>query len=857
MNPERWQQIKDILESVLEQPLQKRPEYLDKLCGADYELLSEVKSLLAFENSKEAEIFENNRLISIFSKEAPENSGGFIGKQIGKYRIERELGAGGMGVVFYATRADGDFEQKVAVKFLRHFSSASAFQRFLLERKILARLHHRFIAQLIDGGTTAEGTPYLVMEYVKGTPITRYADEQKLSLEEQLALFGKVCSAVSFAHQNSIVHRDLKPDNILITDEGIPKLLDFGIAKLLSESEVKATVTEQQAFTPEYASPEQIKGEAITAASDVYVLGIILYELLSGKRPFQFADTANHKEIRHVVNHSEPPKLSDTSNQFKIQKQNPKLFKGDLDNIVLKALKREPERRYESVEQLAEDLRRYSSGLPVKARPDTFFYRASKFINRQRWAIFAAGLVISILLSGIITTFQQWRRTERERLRAEQRAESLRNISKSLIFDVHDAIRNLPGNLPARKILLDRAVEQIQLLAQDAEDNPDLQDELAQAYFNVGEMQQAAGNITESEESHRRATAIYEKLTIENPQNPNYFRGLARGYGFLANIAYLRGETEKSGELYAQVLPILERLNSENPNDSKNLSDLWNAYSNRAISLIKLGKPEEALVVCQKALEVAERLNQTDDSAPDNRQIFYQTKGLIADAESSSGNFEKAIIEFRNVITEAEKLHNEFPEDTRFQYDLWAFYRQTGIAFDKSGNFSEAVPNLEKSLELVENLMLNNPQDAGYKRNASITIFALGQAFLNHREPKKALDFLLRSRAMSENLLKNDASNGETIADLAMIYGSLGLARTRTGALDEGLSNQEKALDFSKICLTKSPENIELKRGFAETTEQTAETYNLLAKRQNPETAKVYQEKATLLLEQSRQILKK
>ena len=885
MTPERWLQVKDVIEAVLERPLGERAAYLDKSCGADGELLSEVESLLAFETSKEKDVFESNHLPSVFSEELKEQSGGFIGKQIGKYRIERELGAGGMGVVFLAERTGDDFEQKVAIKFLRHFSSASALQRFLLERKILASLHHPFIAQLIDGGTTDEGTPYLVMEYIEGSPITRYAEEQKLNLEERLELFCKICSAVSFAHQNLIVHRDLKPDNILITDEGIPKLLDFGIAKLLSESEVKATVTQQQAFTPEYASPEQIKGETITTASDVYVLGVILYELLSGNRPYQYTNTNNHKEIWHVVNRSEPPKPSsaakrelriascevrdEESPKSKIQNpksenqnpkskiQNPKSLKGDLDNIVLKALKLEPERRYKSVEQLTEDLRRYRQGLPVKARPDTFFYRGSKFINRQRWSIIAASLVVLSLLIGLIATVQQSRRAERERLRAVQRAENLRNISTSLVFDVHDAVRNLSGSLPARKILLERAVEQLQLLAHDAEDNPDLQGEMAQAYFNVGEMQQAVGNVSESEESHRRAVAIYQKLTIESPQNPNYLRGLARGYGFLANIAYLRGESGKSSELYAQVPPILEQLITEKPDDLKNLTDLWDAYFNYAISLNKLGKFAEALPICQKTLKIAQQLNQTENAAPDKRQMLYLTKGIIATTFGMSGDYQKAIVGFKEVISEAEKLHAEFPEDTRFQYDLWAFNRRIGIAFDKSGNFSEAIPSLEKSLTLIENLMKSSLKDAGYKRNTSITLLALGQAFLNQHEPKKALTFLYRSRELSEALLRNDSSNGETIADLALIYGNLGTALARTGELDEGLLNQEKSLDFFNRCLVKSPEDSELKRNFAAITKQTAETYDLMAKQQNFENAQMYLEKANSLLEQSREIVKK
>jgi non-specific serine/threonine protein kinase/serine/threonine-protein kinase len=869
MNPERWLQVKNVIEAVLERPLSERSAYLDKSCGADSELLSEVESLLVFESYVNEDIFENIHLPHVFTEESKDQSGGFIGKQIGKYRIESELGSGGMGVVFLAERVDGDFEQKVAIKFLRHFSSASAFQRFLLERKILARLHHRFIAQLFDGGTTSEGTPYLVMEYVEGKAITRYANEQNLNLEERLELFCKVCSAVSFAHQNLIVHRDLKPDNILITEEGIPKLLDFGIAKLLSETEVKVTVTEQRAFTPEYASPEQIKGETITTASDVYVLGIILYELLCGNRPFQTSVTNKQKEIWHIVNRSEPTKPSSEVNQSKIQnsrfkirklksisgEQNSKSLKGDLDNIILKALKREPERRYKSVEQMTEDLRRYRQGLPIKARPDTFFYRTGKFINRQRWAIIAACLIVLSLLIGMVTTIQQSSRAERERLRAEQRAASLRKISKSVVFDVHDAIRNLSGSLPARKILLERAVEQLQLLAHDAKDDPELQDELAQAYFSVGEMQQAIGNVSESEELHSQAVAIYQKLTVSNSQNQNYLRGLARGYGFLANNAYLRGESGKSVELYAQVLLVFEQITAENPNDTKNLTDLWNAYSNYAISLIKTGQPNDALIVCRKAIYIAEQLNKTGNSNPDNRQILYQTKGLIATIAGISGSYRNSIVALKEVISEAEKLHLEFPEDTRFQYDLWAFYRRTGIAFNKSENFSEAIVYLEKSLLLIEELMKSNLKDAGYKRNTSITFLALGQAFSNQRNPKKALFFLLRAREISESLFKSDGNNGETIADLALIYGNLGIALARTGEFDESLLNLEKSFDLFNSCLVKSPDNNELKQNFAEIATQIADIYALAAKRQNFEKEKAYKERANLLLEQSRNII--
>lgn len=412
MTPKRWKQVKTLLDETLALPSDARSGYLAEACGADKTLFEEVESLLGFEYSKENDVFENGRVTSAANFTADNRSDGLIGRQIGKYRIVRELGAGGMGVVFLAERFGDDFEQKVAVKFLRQsFYSQSTLNRFLSERQILARLHHRFIAQLIDGGTTTDGTPYLMMEYVEGTPITDYAAEKNLSLEERLSLFGKVCSAVSFAHRNLVIHRDLKPDNILITAEGVPKLLDFGIAKLLTASETKATVTRLQAFTPEYASPEQIAGKMITTASDVYVLGIILFELLSGTRPFRF-NTADRPEIIwRTVRDSEPPKPSQavqTETRKDASEQNiAARLKGDLDNIVLKAIDAEPERRYSSVEQLAEDLRRFEKGLPVLARPNTFGYRAGKFLKRNQFTVAAAVLIGLSLIAGTLISVRE------------------------------------------------------------------------------------------------------------------------------------------------------------------------------------------------------------------------------------------------------------------------------------------------------------------------------------------------------------------------------------------------------------------------------------------------------------------
>jgi non-specific serine/threonine protein kinase/serine/threonine-protein kinase len=367
---------------------------------------------------------------------------------------------------------------------------------------------------------TDDGLPFLVMEYVEGVSIDKFCQANNLSINERLELFYKVCAAVSYAHQNLIVHRDLKPSNIFVTRDGAPKLLDFGIAKLLDDDGESETLTiaDTRLLTPEYASPEQVRGETITTASDVYSLGVVLYELLTGASPYKLA-SRNVKELIRAVCDTELVKPSDAAmaqssgwqaeieNPSESQIANNKLQKttsdeqsatnengnlktgnrkidfqslrGDIDNIILKALEKQLTRRYSSVEKFAEDIRRYLAGLPVSARKDSFGYVAQKFVWRNRLAVFAAVLLLLILFGGVAATLWQARIAQVERAKAERRFESLRQTSKSLVTEIHGAMMNLPGSLPARQLLLQRGIEQLDALAVDSENNPQLQLDLA------------------------------------------------------------------------------------------------------------------------------------------------------------------------------------------------------------------------------------------------------------------------------------------------------------------------------------------------------------------------------------------
>jgi eukaryotic-like serine/threonine-protein kinase len=465
MTPERWEEIKRLFEAASELPAEERSGYLDAACAADAALRAEVKNLLLAD--AEAGSFIEAPAYEAATK--PMGAGEPAGRdgapqRIGAYRLLSELGRGGMGAVYLAERADDEYRRRVAIKLIRRgMDSDEILRRFRHERQILASLDHPHIARLLDGGTSADGLPYFVMEHIEGEPLTDYCDRRRLSVTARLQLFRDVCAAVHYAHQSLVVHRDLKPSNILVTNDGAVKLLDFGIAKLLFASELTPLSLRQTApgvrlMTPEYASPEQVRGETVTTASDIYALGVILYELLTGRRPYRLTRRSLH-EVERIVCEQEPERPSTAISRVEAEVDGAgelhalatpesvsltregsperlrRRLRGDLDNIVLRALSKEPARRYGSAEQFSEDLRRHLTGLPVIARPDTFGYRSGKFIRRHKAGV-AAAAAAALMLAGFgANQTAQSARLARERDRAvaaervaaEQRREAERS----------------------------------------------------------------------------------------------------------------------------------------------------------------------------------------------------------------------------------------------------------------------------------------------------------------------------------------------------------------------------------------------------------------------------------------------
>src|SRR5215471_5682040 len=439
IDPERWDRLKAILGEALEQDSSAaRIALVERRCGEDMDLLEEAESLLVEAEAllrERTDSFEDcaRNAASTFWQEEPQRGG----QHIGAYVVVRELGHGGMGTVFLAERADGQFEKQVAIKILnRAADTAEILRRFPAERQILAGLDHPNIARLLDAGTTDEGLPYFIMDYIVGAPVTHFAAGQKLSTRRRLELFLKICAAVEFAHRNLVVHRDIKPSNILANTEGEPKLLDFGIAKLLAKEEDAAQLTSeaQQRLTPICASPEQAKGRPITVASDIYSLGALLYEMLSEQKPHRFSTARpTREELALVVGEQVPPPPSTVASDA----QTARLLRGDLDAIVLFAMSKEPEMRYATVADFADDIRRHLAREPVVARHPTLGYRAKCLIKRNRSRLGAIAAVVTVL-AGVLLAF--WARSQQN----AREAASMRGGVNAPASDTRKGIAVLP-----------------------------------------------------------------------------------------------------------------------------------------------------------------------------------------------------------------------------------------------------------------------------------------------------------------------------------------------------------------------------------------------------------------------------
>ena len=921
MTPERWQKVKELLALALEAPPSERSNCLDESCAGDDSLRSEVELLLNQELQVSPQFLNDTSLAAAAAAVIPETGTPFVGRTIGVYKTLERIGAGGMGEVYRAIRTDGVYDKQVALKLVRYgLDTGSLIERFHNERRILASLEHPNIARLLDGGTS-EGIPYLVMELIEGERIDLYCDRHSVTIIDRLQLFRQVCSAVQYAHKRLVIHRDIKPSNILITEDGTPKLLDFGIAKILTPTpDTEATLTLTQAMTLDYASPEQIRGESVTTATDVYSLGVVLYQLLTGRSPYP-ADTRSPHQLALAVCESEPAKPSSLvlasskdssgdSHKFAIRvgENTPakvqRRLAGDLDNVVLKALRKEPEHRYSSVEQLADDLRRHVEGLPVLAARGSWTYRTGKFARRHKVGMAASLAAFLALAVGVILTVREARIArhqaeiaEVQKRRAEKRFNDVRELSDSLIFDVHDAIQNLPGSTPARKILLDRALKYLDSAAKDAGDDPNLERELAKGYQRLASVQ---GNAVESNlgdaegalASLAKALALFEAVAKANPNNVQDQINVAMIHRLLSFTAL----KDDSGQRHLeQAIAITDRILKTDPSNRAALSESAIQQQNIAFSLDWAGDRSRAIDAYRKDYEVRTGLWKLNPGSPGNRRGMGITMVMLGEALAHMGSreeglklIEQGIDHYESLVKDtkgtdeqrelwlsrqkradillmngdadgAEQIYKQAtyeldamakadPKNTMLQVDIANMNMYQGRALTVLGREGEARSSLQRALALYEKFKDAAISSDQYPLGPAAANIWLGDLSFRRSDYRGAL----RRYKDVFALLEKTELDDDLRCEMATAFVRLGRVSLRLDKPDDALANFQKALDTAQPASAVQHNDVYRFYPMSEALAGQADANNTLARlAQNPEERSRLQDAAQTAYRQS------
>lgn len=844
MSGNQWAEIQEIFFKTAELPVDERDAFLARACHGNDGLRAEIESLLR------ADADGGSAIAAAIESEVSallDHHASLAGKRMGPYRLLCEIGRGGMGAVYLGERDDDQYRKRVAIKVVkRGMDSSDVLARFRHERQILAGLEHPYIARLLDGGTTPDGRPFFVMEHVQGQPIDAYCRDRNLSLEMRLRLFLRVCEAVAYAHRSLVVHRDLKPGNILVDAEGTPKLLDFGVAKLLGPSTNPGLTTANSSvgpLTPEYASPEQIRGLPITTAADVYSLGAVLFELLTGRRARQIV-THTPLEIERVVCQTDVPRPSTVARTTEGNRH----LDGDLDNIVLMAMRKDPERRYGSVNRLADDIGRYLGGRPVLARQDSVLYRTHKFVRRNRLALAAGVLILLSLLAGVVLAERQARRAENarrtaetltliaeserlhaedQRIRAERersRAESQEHLAEheraraeteaqvarteqersgrrlsqmlalanSSLFEVDDAIKKLPGATDARRQIVVTTLQFLENLSKDAGQDNELRFMLSASYFKVANvlgfpLQPNLGDTKAALANYGKSVALIEPLLAKDHDHPEY---LLQWVQTRVNWATLLARTSDKPRVFPmmqETLPEAQRLVELRPQDPQCLLAESQVYAVMVTTLL------------------------TTDSLSALHYSQLQTQAM-------------------------EQALQLSPNNTKLQIELGNAYSQQARVWNTRGGLQEAAKLLRRAVTLTEGALVHSPSDVITRRGLMITYGSLGSVLGNPLYPNLgdvagAREYAGKSLAIARDLASADRNNQLAQYDLAtsLLYRSwLDLPREELG---ESLANLQEADGILRKLCAVDPRSVANLRTLANVEEFEAKRLEGLGRR--------------------------
>jgi len=769
---ESFVRIEAIFSEALAAPSEERNALIEARSNGDQELAAEVASLL-----KACEVEESLTASRQLAPKAGRETGA-ESKAIGPYVLDRLLGRGGMGAVYLAHRADGQFEQQVAIKLIDLPLATGQFRdRFRQERQILAGLQHPFIARLLDGGVTASGDLYLAMEYVDGVPIHRFCAEKHLTEAQRLTLFLRVCEAVEFAHQNLVVHRDLKPDNILVADDGTPRLLDFGTAKLLSPTLAvpgsELTREGYQSFTPQYASPEQVLGNPITTASDTYSLGVLLYLILTGAMPYDLKEFTTAEMLRAICEESPRRPSQATGADDRLD--------ADLEAILLKALRKEPRERYLTAEQLASDIRAYLGGQPVAARQGTLRYRTCKFARRNRLALAGAAFLAVTLVAGVAGVAWQARVADAERRKAEARSADLRLLSNSLLSELDEAIKQLPGSTGVQKLLVTRVLEHLDRMAQDAQGDRLTRLDLVDAYVRLGNIQgnpydQNLGDPDGGLSSLDKAIALAEPLAPDGSSDQKALRALAIAQESRSEILFGTARTQEAIVSMQASVKTYDR-SIETPGVSANLiCDVASAYGTLGDELGQTGTA--SLADTAAALKAFRKSIALDDRALGIDPNFVRAKRGLSINQMKIGNVEMetdpalALKDFQTAMERADALPKAEQENLSTLRMRAMLMRKKANALVQLGEYSKATELFTQVARIHQYFVAADSQDLRALADLEVILNDEALGFETAAEPALAAaggdrrlslatdeQLLIRTAEIIDKMLKQDPSN--------------------------------------------------------------------------------------------------
>ena len=760
--------LHDLFAQATELPPGERSQFLVSACGDDEALFEELGELLAADAAAmQDESWQRSAIRNQVIAEK-NSSDSAVGQTVGNYRLVELVGSGGMGSVYRAVRVDNEIEMSVAVKLIRAtFYSPDVVAKFRAERQILANLQHPNIARVLDGGARADGLPYLIMEYVDGVSPHDYCSRNNLGIKQRLGLFQQICAAVHYAHQNMVIHRDLKPANILVTADGRVKLLDFGIAKILTPiprlSEEAVTEPFMARMTVRYSSPEQIRGEPVTTAADVYSLGVILYELLTGHSPYGDGNRPTH-QIMAAVCEEEPSRPSSFVAKLR----------GDLDNILLRTLRKAPGERYASVAQFSEDIGRYLEGRPVQARGDAPFYLAAKFIRRNLATVVAAALILCLLIGGLVEVTLA-------RARAERRFNELRQLAHSVMFDYADRLDRLPGSTQVRAQMVRDALRYLDNLSKEA-DTPQLQREVVDAYVRVtnvqgNEYENNLGDPVGALVSARKAAATAEKLLGED-QSPIALNSAAEAFSTFGDLLFSTGNLSAADRAYQRSIGLRRDIAAKSPQDLdnslalstslKHMGDLYGGYG-----WPNLGKTAEALAWYQQSNDLAAELLAEFPANIEAAKASFKARMQLSSSETTMGMRNEAARDLQETLRQIAQVHGQSPGDSHVRVEFANAEARLGQMLLDDRNAVAATGHLSHAVELMRDLLATDAGNAIYRRREAVMESQWASALRGTRRISDSISHNEHALSQAEALHKDAPGSAEYRIDVGVIERSV------------------------------------------------------------------------------------